>query len=264
MTAADLPPGRPRSPFLTGLAVGALLVAFSIAAFQLLRSEDGGDAATTTTTATTAPDSTSGPADTTTTTDGTAPDSTTTTTAAVTPPDPYTAVGDPIAIEELQLTTNGIGPITFGTAAAEAAGRLISSLGEPDADSGPVVSTGAYGTCPGVTERIVRWGPLAAIMQVDESGGGAFAGYRLDLSYGGLSSPATELATFSGLQASDTVAELNEIYRGLQIDFLVETPLGEIFELRGEDGALLLWGPVTSSQDDGIVLGIYAPDACAG
>jgi hypothetical protein len=263
MTAADTPPGRPRSPFLTGLAVGALLVAFSIAAFQLLGSDDTGDAATTTTT--TAPDSTTGgDTDTTMTTDTTAPDSTTTTTAVVTPPDPYTAVGDPIPIEELQLTTNGVGPITFGTPAAEAAGRLIASLGEPDADSGPVVSTGAYGTCPGVTERIVRWGPLAAIMRIDDAGAATFAGYRLDLSYGGLSSPATELATFSGLQASDTVAELNEIYSGLQIDFLVAPPLGEVFELRGEDGALLLWGPVTSSQDDGIVLGIYAPDACRG
>ena len=49
----------PRSPLLTGLIVGLLLVVLSIAAFQLIGddSEDDPEAANTTTTTTAAPDS---------------------------------------------------------------------------------------------------------------------------------------------------------------------------------------------------------------
>ena len=253
--------GPGRSPLFTGLAIAALMVAFSIAAFQLLQSggDDPGDGTTTTTT--TEADASGTSTSSTATTDGTTTDATTTTTAAVVLV-PYTAIGEAIPIEELLLTTNGIGPVAFGTSDTDAVGRLIASLGEPEADSGPVVSTGAFGTCTGVTERIVRWGPLAVILQYGDAGAAGLVGYRLDLSYGGLSSPATELVTFSGMRAGDTVARLNEVYADFQIDFLVSPPLGEVFELRGEDGALLLWGPITSSEAEGIVLGIYAPDAC--
>jgi len=38
---------------------------------------------------------------------------------------------------------------------------------------------------------------------------------------------------------------------------------GVIFQLwRPSDGALLLWGPVTSNENNGIVTGVYSPDSC--
>ena len=48
-----------------------------------------------------------------------------------------------------------------------------------------------------------------------------------------------------------------------QLTYEVIPDLGTTFQLRSSNsGNLLLWGPVTSDDSNGIVLGIYAPDAC--
>ena len=149
------PAAPPRSPLLTGLIIGLLLVVGSIAAFQFLSGDDddGATAGQSTTT-------TVGAQTTTTLGDGA-----TTTTAGVTDTteapvvaefDPYSASGDAVPIEDLTLAVDAVGPIAFGSPAPEAIGRLITSLGEPDQDDGPVASTGAFGTCQGDIERIVR------------------------------------------------------------------------------------------------------------
>jgi hypothetical protein len=261
MEDPTLPPATPpRSPLLTGLIVALLLAVISIAFFQLLGDDDEPTAsATSTTTSTT----TAAPGATTTTADTGAA---TTTTGVTAPPasfDPYEPVGEPIPPEQLTLAVDGIGPIEFGSPATEAVGRLIASLGDPTTDSGPVTSTGTYGACDGETERIVRWGPLVAVVVIDPDGTEIFGGYRLDLQYGDiLSSPATDLATVSGLKAGDSVLTLEDVYSSFQIDYVVVPGLDTTFQLFGSSGAQLLWGPVTSEADDGTVLGIYAPDAC--
>lgn len=253
----------PRSPLLTGLIVALLLVVVSIAFFQFLRqdpAETGG--------ATTIPQ-TSGA---TTTTPGgsgtTEPGTTLPATTLPTVPgdfDPYEATGDPIALAELTLAVDGVGPIEFGKPAAQAVGRLVASLGEPDEDTGPVVSTGAYGTCPGDMERIVRWGVFAAIVVVDPNGDETFAGYRLDLNYvDDFNDVATrDMATLSGLQLGESVFNMEQIYSAFDLSYEVVEGFGMTFQLRSSNtGNLLLWGPVTSDQSEGSVLGIYAPDAC--
>jgi hypothetical protein len=263
MEDPTLPPATPpRSPLLTGLIVALLLAVISIAFFQLLGNDDE-PAASATTTTTSATTTTAGGATTSTTTTS---DGAGTTTGETAPPasfDPYVASGEAVPPDQLTLAVDSIGPIELGSPAADAVGRLIASLGDPTTDSGPVTSTGTFGACEGETERIVRWGPLVAVVVIDPDGTEIFGGYRLDLNYGDiLSSAATDLATVSGLQAGQSVRTLEDIYSDFRIDYVVEPGLDTTFQLFGSSGAKLLWGPVTSEAADGIVTGIYAPDAC--
>ncbi|MGI9528921.1 MAG: hypothetical protein ACR2NG_04360 [Acidimicrobiia bacterium] len=69
-----------------------------------------------------------------------------------------------------------------------------------------------------------------------------------------------DLATLSGLELGDTVADLKQIYSSFTITFEVIDGQDHFRLLDG--GELLLWGPVTSSDNDGIVLGIYSPTQC--
>jgi hypothetical protein len=261
------PASPPRSPVLTGVIVALLLVIVTVALFTFL-SDDGDTTAAETTapTETTAPGTNPG----TSTPEGTTAPSTVpaTTSPAEAPVDfePYVASGEPVAVADLTLAVDGVGPILFGTPAAESIGRLISSLGEVDDDSGPVVSTGAFGTCTGELERLVRWGPFVGIVVVDPDGTETFTGYRLDLNYGdsdSLSSPAVDLQTLSGLKAGFSVLQLEQIYSSFDIRYEVVDEIGPTFQLYSSNtGNLLLWGPVTSDESTGIVLGIYAPDSC--
>lgn len=255
----------PRSPLLTGLIVLLLLVVASIAAFQFLRDddEDPEEAApvTTTSLANEAPTESTVPGDTPT----TVATETTVTTVDV-PTDTfisYEPFGEPIPLGELKLAVDAIGPIILGSRAEESVGMLVASLGPPDEDTGPVISTGAYGACEGSLERILRFGALRVIVLIDDDGTQTFAGYRLDLAYGGLSSDAVGLQTLSGLGAGNSVRQLEQIYKSFTVEFLTDSVLGDIYELRSKNtGNLLLWGPVSSPDAEGFVRGIYAPDAC--
>ena len=261
----NLPPATPpRSPILTGIIVALLLVVATVAFFQFLRQDD--DAAATGTTLAPPTTTAAGNGGTPTTQPPTteAGGVTDTTLPTVVAFEPYVADGQPVALSELTLAVDGIGPINFGTPASQSVGRLIASLGEPDEDSGPVVSTGAFGTCTGETDRIVRWGPFVAIVVVDPDGTETFAAYRLDLNYGDdLSAETVGLETLSGLKAGFSVLQLEQVYSAFDLQYQVVDDIGTTFQLYSSNtGNLLLWGPVTSDESTGIVLGIYSPDAC--
>ena len=90
------------------------------------------------------------------------------------------------------------------------------------------------------------------------------AAFRLDSTLGGLDTRAATISTLSGLRAGDAVSELESIYGGdFSIDLLEDNGEGTIFELRRSTEAdLLLWGPISSVEEDGTILGIFSPDAC--
>ena len=260
------PPAQPPgSPLLTGLIIGLLLIALSVAVFQVLGSDDGGTAAPGSTT-------TIGEGDTTTTTgDGqtttTGDNSATTTTPGTTP---YPPVGDPIPVEDLKLkadgfkvTADGRANIEFGIDADTAIGQLVASFGASTQDSGWQVSTEQFGVCEGDFERIVYFGPFAAIVTKPD-GTEIFNGYRSDLQFGDLTNPAASLETLSGLKIGDTVADLKSIYSGEKVEFSTDPKLGEIYQvIGGSTGNLLLWGPIDGTADTDRVIGIYAPDVCS-
>ncbi len=254
---------RPRSPLLTGLIVGLLLVVLSIAAFQLIGQDDEEDPTAGAPTSSLSPGdggTTVPPVDTTAEPGGTT--ATTAPSAGVELPE-FVATGQPVPISDLTLAVDSIGPINLGTSAPRSVGRLVASLGAPDEDSGAVISTGAYGACEGDTERIVRWGPFVVVVIVDDDRTQTLGGYRLDLSYGGFNSPTADLQTLSGLQLGNSVAQLERIYDGFDIQYLAHPELENIFELRSANtGNLLLWGPVSSADETGFIRGIYSPDAC--
>ncbi len=264
-TPSARPPGSGFRPFLIGLVVGVVLAVVSVVGFQLLRPDESDTpvtvpAAGATTlpegAATTVPATTLG---TSTTVPSTEPPAVTT--PAVAAPE-IEAVGTPLDVDGLRLAANRIGPIDFGTAQNEALGRLVASLGPPDADTGEIGSTGEMGTCTDEPIRVVRWGPLAVVTVPSETGQ-VLGGFRVDLALGGLDSRAATIQTLSGLRAGDTVADLQRIYSDFTIDFLEEPELGLIFELRQAGTTdLLLWGPVTSADDAGRVTGIFSPNPC--
>jgi hypothetical protein len=255
------PAGPPGSPLLTGLIIALLLVALSVAVFQLLKPGEEGAAGTTTTTTGETTTTTSDGSSTTSTEGGT----TTTLPSA----DEYPAVGNAILVTKMKLVTTGvkiqddqIPDISFGDPAADAVGRLRASFGDPDDDTGWEVSTGQWGVCEGDLERIVKFGPFAVIVTLDNNED-VFEGYRQDLSQGNFDSPATDLETLSGLRAGDTVATLKDLYSDQDVSFNTDPLLGDIFELRSaSDNSLLLWGPIRGTQDTDLVIGIYAPNVC--
>jgi hypothetical protein len=270
------PPASP-NPWLIGLAVAVILAAISVVAFGFLAPDEETVGPTTTTTTepgettTTVEGTTTTQQDGSTTTTGgdgsttttTSTDGTVTTTSL---PDgetpPITPVGDPIAITELTLTKDDIGPLDFGDDGDQVLGRLVSTFGEPTQDTGFIVGNGSWGECAGDAIRVVQWGPLNIVVR-GQAGASELVSYRLDIKYGGITSPATDLETKSGLRVMDTVAQLKEIYAGFVIDFVVDPEAGLVFELKSQlGGELLIWGPVESQNDEGRVTGIYSPDSC--
>jgi hypothetical protein len=254
--------------FLIGLAVAVVLGAISIIVFGLFAPEE--EAATTTvagggttlTTTAAADDTTATTAgDTTDTTQGTDP---TGTTVTLPEEDDLTIEpsGDPIPVGDLTMSSNDIGPLDFGDPAIEVLGSLAATFGDPTEDTGFLVGNGTWGECPGDTIRIVRWGPLAVVFE-GEQRVSIFVSYRLDLKYGGITSETTDIATLSGLRVGDTVGDLERIYAGFVVEYVVDSDVGLVFELRGERGGeLLLWGPVESQNSDALVTGVYSPDSC--
>jgi hypothetical protein len=184
--------------------------------------------------------------------------------------DPFEPVAPAIEVDRMKMITNGmrindndIKDIVFGDDAATAIGRFVASFGEPTQDTGWQVSTGQYGVCAGDLERVVLFGPYAAIV-TKPGGQEIYDGYRQDLTYGDLSNPAASLETLSGLRVGDTVADLTDIYSGESVTFSTDPKLGEIYEVRGStSGSLLLWGPVEGENDGDRVIGVYAPDVCS-
>jgi hypothetical protein len=265
MEPPTTPPAQPPgSPLLTGLIIALLLVALSVAVFQLLSPDDSGTAAETTTTTVAGETTTTVAGETTTTVAGE------TTTTTVPAGDPFEPVPPAIEVDRLKLITDGmrvndndVKDIVFGDDAATAVGRLVASFGDPTQDTGWQVSTGQYGVCAGDLERVVLFGPYAAIV-TKPGGQEIYNGYRHDITYGDLANPAAGLETLSGLKLGDTVADLRSIYAGEDVTFSTDPRLGLIYEVRGStSGSLLLWGPVEGEDGADRVIGIYAPDVCS-
>ena len=243
-----LPPEKPRSRAVW--LIPLLLFVAAAAVWILVFLDDNGSSDSPSAASTTTSSST--PSEPTTTT---APDATTTTAGETTttipypPPASWEAVGDPIASDDLTLKAAGIGPLDFGLTVEEAAGRLTASLGEAEA-------AGVDGLCPPDESYFLQWGELKAIFDGFEPGS-LFVSYRYE-DVG--SDTELGLATLSGLELGDTVAELKQIYSAFTITFEVIDGQDHFRLLDG--GELLLWGPVTSTSDAGRVAGIYSPSPC--
>ena len=195
------------------------------------------------------------------------PTTTTSSTSTTNPPTttteplPFVAVvGDPLPIEQLTLSVLGIGPLDFGDSAEAVLGRLAASFGQPDFDSGAVTG-GEYGTCTEGTFRVVSWGSLAVTTRF-AGGAETFDSFRVDLRDFEFPGPAAALQTLSGFTAGATVAELEATYvPGFRIEYRTHPVEGNVYELSSNQG-LVLWGPVSTSAADGLVLGIFSPSTC--
>jgi hypothetical protein len=258
--------GGQANPWLVGLAIAAVLIAVSIISFGLFAPEDEASAGASTSSTTEPTGSTDATA---TTTPGEETSSTTTPPAEIelpTSPEAaaITPIGDPIPVNELLMSSSDIGALDFGDDGDQVLGQLAATFGDPTQDTGYIVGDGSFGECPGDTIRVVQWGPLNVVIRHDDdTGEDTFVSYRMDLRYGDLTSATRDIATLSGLRVSDQVSQLESIYEGFVIEYIVDPDVGEVFKLYSQRGGdLLLWGPVESQDPESLVTGIYSPDSC--
>lgn len=177
--------------------------------------------------------------------------STTTTTVAYPAAGAWETTGDPIAVPELKLKASGVGPVTFGSSITDSAGAFVASLGQADAsglDSDLCASEEWYW---------LEWGGLRAVFDgyTDDA---RFIAYRYENAGQDESSPMLE--TLSGIRLGDTVESLQATYTSYTVSF--EVIDGKDHFRLTDGGELLLWGPVTSTEPQGTVEGIYSPDPC--
>ena len=177
--------------------------------------------------------------------------STTTTTVAYPPADSWEAFGDPVATTELGLKASGIGPIDIGSPITDSAGALVASLGTAE--------TAGFGSdlCQGSEWYWLDWGDLRGIFD-GYSQDATFIAYRYQGEGDDIPDPMLE--TLSGIRLGDTVEALQSTYVSYTVSF--EVIEGKDHFRLSEGGDLLLWGPVSSTEPQGIVEGIYSPDPC--
>lgn len=260
---ADEPdPGTRRRPWglLLGALLGLTIVAIALSAILGSDGDDNALATTTTIPATTTPAdttvvTTTSPTTTSPTTTATPTTSTTTTTTTTLPP--IEAAGSPVAIQDLTLGAFALGPFSLNSDTAYL-GRLVASLGQPD--SGSVAGTDS-GLCAGEEGVAYTWDGFTAIFRTDGDSE-ALVGYRLDAT--GSDHPTQSITSRSGLEVGHTVATLDAIYLQSGLAFTEIDGTLHFVLLRSSDNATLLWGPVSNSEPDGFVEGIYSPRACDG
>lgn len=238
-------------PIVLGLSALAVVAMFG---FGLLDEEPSSSpdeiaAPPTTLPATTIPETAVTAAPTTTT-----PPPTTVPTTTIPAPSDVAIFGDPVLVTRLTLKADGIGPIEVGTPASEAIGRLVASLGAPE----EIAAAGEdHGLCAGEDGRVIRWAELNAIVSGTLTDG-SFVGYRYQEP--AVPTGTIDLATPSGIHLGDDIATLNEVYARYSISYET-TGDASTFSL-AQDGELLLWGPVSSTEESGRIEGIYSPPSC--
>jgi hypothetical protein len=189
----------------------------------------------------------------------TLPPTTTTTTSTTLPPLTIIPSGSPIPQSELRLGAYALRPFEFGENFNTVLGRLGASLDEASDIARPGISSGEFGTCEGQVIQTARWGRLLVIGVEDDEGIMRFAGYRLDATYDTFRYPV--LRTISGVGVGDRVSDLETAYT--RVSYLNDETMGLVFQVKAGDGSLLLWGPVTSNDAAGEIIGIYSPNSCS-
>jgi hypothetical protein len=245
------PAAHDRHPWWVALGVAAAVVALYLIVFVVLLNDGNGEPVVLDSTTTTSTEATT----TTTTTEATTTTTSTTTTTTIPPID---AIGGPIPLTDLELGAFALGPLNLTTGSTDALGRLVATLGQPDLrrDAGE-----ADGLCPDTTGVTYTWGGLTAIF-FDVEGTQPLVGYRLTPAPEGAAIDTDVLTTLSGLHLGQTVGDIRAIYANSGVAVIDRNGTPTFVLQRSSDARTLLWGPVSSSDDDGIVEGIYSPLWC--
>ena len=161
-------------------------------------------------------------------------------------------------LDDLELGATQLGPLQFGDATVDAAGRLVTALGQPDT----YFEIGEeFGLCPTETGRAILWGPLTAIFR-DENGTEVLVGYDLtDTDTNADSHPAGQLQTLSGIAIGDTVGDIDSAYSS--VAYQTNDGRAIFLILSTKDSRTLIWGLLTT-DDPAAVLSISSPRPCDG
>lgn len=161
------------------------------------------------------------------------------------------------------LTPDGIAAMRFGDPGPRVREVLIAGLGEPDLESGAILSTGQYGTCAGDVIQTIHWGALTVVTHAEPGSGVVFSGYRVDSRSRDAIGLAAELHTAEGLYVGISVAMLEGLYsEPWSAELSTDAAGGPIYEVVVQ-GSTKAWGPLTSLEPEGVVLGIFSPTECS-
>jgi hypothetical protein len=175
---------------------------------------------------------------------------TSTTTVPYPPASAWEESGRGISTVLMKMKASGLGPIDIGSSLADVSGQLVASLG-------PAEAAGDADLCQPEEAYWLQWGQLRAIFDGYEPTS-TFVGYRYtEVDAGETNVPLT---TLSGIGLGDSVGELQSTYSFYTVTF--EVIEGQNHFRLVDGGDLLLWGPVSSTDTDGTVLGIFSPSPC--
>jgi hypothetical protein len=161
------------------------------------------------------------------------------------------------------LTPDGIAAMRFGDSGSRVRTVLTAGLGEPDLESGGILSTGQYGTCAGDVIQTIHWGALTVITRAEPGSGEVFSGYRVDSRSRDAIGLAPELHTAEGLYVGISVAMLQGLHsEPWSVELSTDAAGGAMYEVVVR-GSTTAWGPLTSLEPDGVVLGIFSPTECS-
>jgi hypothetical protein len=167
------------------------------------------------------------------------------------------------ALTDLAIFELGLGDIEFGADGVETVGRLVATLGQPNADSGQIAAPDAEGgICPGELQRQVRWGSLSVYNRVGDDGVESFASVVVRAADAGETDPAAAVATRSGLRLGNSIEEMRVIYDGFTISEVNDGTITTFELLASSDGRVLLWGTATADEAQTIT-SIRSPLRCS-
>jgi hypothetical protein len=159
----------------------------------------------------------------------------------------------PLTKEAIILSGDGVGPLKFGTNAANTIRRLMDALGQPEKNQPLPVGTACAAT------RRLQWGNFQVLVNEVGSSSGAgkpgFSGWFL----GATTGAPLDFKTEKGIGLGSTVAQLKAAY-GDSLSVASRGEEGPGFTVTVPGGILL--GLLTAGGDTGKVKNIQAGNYC--
>ena len=166
---------------------------------------------------------------------------------------------------DIHLAADGLDPYLFGETPALLIDEMTVRFGGPDGDTGWVVPSGIYATCPGLEIQALSWGTLVGVFTRDEDTqpGAFFAwtyGFDPDTNLGG-DPRGLDLVTVEGIGLGSTRQDLRDAY-GPRLRETEDTAAETWQFTIDEDERFSLRGLLDGAGDDAAISSIESAPGC--
>jgi len=165
---------------------------------------------------------------------------------------PSSSTAPALTRAEIVLAPDGLGPVPFGTQAAQALKALTQALGRAESFTVVPPSTGCGAT------RIFRWKDLAVLVNEVSARSGARPGL-VGWSVAASASPSLGLQTGNGISVDSTVAAVRKAY-GASVA-IAQGEHGPVLTIQTPNGVITgqLDGPSETSRVSSLEAGVSCP-----